>query len=122
MNFQITSIPDLCSSYVQEGLLLTLMWYLILTDICGRTQKDRFTCPGVNTYFTAAVLFGSLGAKKVFGTGGLYTPLLSAFPVGFLIPIIYYYATKRIAPTHWLRQVHPVLLLTGAHAWSPVSA
>ncbi|KAL4964051.1 OPT oligopeptide transporter protein-domain-containing protein [Aspergillus stella-maris] len=97
MNFQITHIPNICES----------------------NQKDRFTCPGVNTYFTAAVLFGSIGAKKVFGTGGQYTALLSAFPIGFAIPIIIYYAQKRLPRTHWFTKFHPVMFLNGGVHWSP---
>ncbi|RKU43923.1 hypothetical protein DL546_000685 [Coniochaeta pulveracea] len=97
MNFQITKIPDLCETY----------------------QKDRFTCPGVNTYFTAAVLFGSVGARKVFGTGGQYTTLLSAFPVGFALPFVFYYLQKRVRRDHWFSKVHPVMLVAGGIHWSP---
>ncbi|PLB50379.1 OPT oligopeptide transporter [Aspergillus steynii IBT 23096] len=97
MNFQIRNIPDLCEE----------------------NQKDRFTCPGVNTYFTAAVLFGSIGAKKVFGAGGQYTALLSAFPIGLALPFVFYYAQKRVPQTHWFRRVHPVMLLAGGIHWSP---
>ncbi|KAL4950333.1 OPT oligopeptide transporter protein-domain-containing protein [Aspergillus filifer] len=91
MNFQITHIPNICES----------------------NQKDRFNCPGVNTYFTAAVLFGGIGAKEVFGTGGQYTALLSAFPIGFAIHFIIYYSQKRLPRTHWLTKFHPVMFLNG---------
>lgn len=84
-------------------------------------QKDRFSCPGVNTYFTAAVLFGSLGARKVFGSGGIYTALLSAFPVGFAIPILFYVFQRRFPRTHWVAKIHPVMILSGGISWSPVS-
>ncbi|KAL3478476.1 OPT oligopeptide transporter protein-domain-containing protein [Aspergillus californicus] len=97
MNFQITNIADICQS----------------------TQKDRFTCPGVNTYFTAAVLFGSVGAKKVFGANGQYTALLSAFPIGFAFPIIVYFVQKRVPRTHWFSKFHPVMFLNGGVHWSP---
>ncbi|KAK1529818.1 OPT oligopeptide transporter [Colletotrichum paranaense] len=97
MNFQISNIPDLCST----------------------NQKDRFTCPGVNTYFTAAVLFGSLGARKVFGSGGIYTALLSAFPVGFALPFIFYYFQRKFPRTHWFAKIHPVMILSGGISWSP---
>jgi OPT family small oligopeptide transporter len=97
MNFQITKIDDLCSS----------------------TQANKFTCPGINSYFTAAVLFGSLGARKVFGTGGLYTALLSAFPVGLSLPLLFYYAQKRVPAHHWAKKIHPVILLSGGLVWSP---
>ncbi|TIC90155.1 Oligopeptide transporter 2 [Colletotrichum higginsianum] len=97
MNFQIENIPDLCST----------------------NQKDRFTCPGVNTYFTAAVLFGSLGARKVFGSGGIYTALLSAFPVGFAVPFIFYFFQRKFPRTHWFSKIHPVMILSGGISWSP---
>lgn len=97
MNFQILHIPDICES----------------------DQKDKFTCPGVQSYFTAAVLFGSLGARKVWGTGAQYTAMLAAFPVGFAFPILYYYATRRLPKTHWLNYIHPVVIFSGGHMWSP---
>ncbi|KAG8672374.1 hypothetical protein FPOAC1_005641 [Fusarium poae] len=97
MNFQIRNIPDIC----QSG------------------QKDRFTCPGVESYFTAAVLFGSLAPQRVFGKGGMYTALLAAFPVGLAFPVLYYYATRRLPKTHFLTKLHPVVILSGGHIWSP---
>ncbi|KAL4806529.1 OPT oligopeptide transporter protein-domain-containing protein [Aspergillus unguis] len=97
MNFQITRIPDLCEP----------------------NQPDRFTCPGLQSYFTAAVLFGSLGARRVFGSGAQYTALLAAFPVGLAVPVIHYYATSRLPRTHILTKIHPVVLITGGTAWSP---
>ncbi|KAH6879423.1 OPT oligopeptide transporter protein-domain-containing protein [Thelonectria olida] len=97
MNFQITRIPDICE-----------------TD-----QKDKFSCPGVESYFTAAVLFGSLAPRRVFGQGAQYTALLAAFPVGLAFPIIYYYATRKLPRTHWLTKIHPVVIFSGGHTWSP---
>ncbi|KAH7066492.1 OPT oligopeptide transporter [Paraphoma chrysanthemicola] len=90
-----------------------------ISDLCETNQKDRFTCPGVNTYFTAAVLFGSLGARKVFGTGGIYTTLLSAFPIGFALPILFYFFQRKLPRTHWVAKIHPVMLMSGGSNWSP---
>ncbi|KAM0233878.1 hypothetical protein ACHAPO_006746 [Fusarium lateritium] len=97
MNFQIRNIPDICES----------------------GQKDRFTCPGVESYFTAAVLFGSLAPQRVFGKGGMYTALLAAFPVGLAFPVLYYYATRKLPKTHFLTKLHPVVIFSGGHIWSP---
>ncbi|KAL4880727.1 OPT oligopeptide transporter protein-domain-containing protein [Aspergillus karnatakaensis] len=83
MNFQITHIPDICSP----------------------TQRDRFTCPGLQSYFTAAVLFGSLSAKRIFGAGAQYTALLAAFPAGLALPPLLYYSTRHLPPTHWLTKI-----------------
>ncbi|GJD03453.1 OPT oligopeptide transporter [Colletotrichum higginsianum] len=121
MNFQIENIPDLCSTAVLRRLDLLNVRGIPLTELCPtcRNQKDRFTCPGVNTYFTAAVLFGSLGARKVFGSGGIYTALLSAFPVGFAVPFIFYFFQRKFPRTHWFSKIHPVMILSGGISWSP---
>ncbi|CAG7921931.1 unnamed protein product [Penicillium olsonii] len=96
MNFQITKIPDMCQP----------------------DQKDRFTCRGVNTYFTAAVLFGSLGARKMFGAKGTYATLLSAFPIGLALPFVFYFIQKRLPRNHWFGKIHPVMFLSGGIHWS----
>ncbi|KAF2173471.1 hypothetical protein M409DRAFT_15752 [Zasmidium cellare ATCC 36951] len=88
-------------------------------DICESTQAARFTCPGVNVYFSAAVQFGSMGAKKVFGSGGQYTILLSAFPIGLSIPLILYLAQRKLPKEHWARKIHPVAFLSGGLVWTP---
>lgn len=97
LNFQLTEIPDVCEA----------------------GQKNRFTCPGINTFFTAAVLWGTLGPHKMFGSGGQYTWLLVGFPIGLILPFIIYYAQKKLPKLAWLRQVHPVVLLYGPLSWSP---
>jgi hypothetical protein len=55
----------------------------------------------------------------MFGPGGQYTELLIGFPVGFVIPIIFYFAMKRFPRQSWLRQVHPIPLIAGGIAWAP---
>ncbi|GME41079.1 opt oligopeptide transporter [Neofusicoccum parvum] len=107
----------LVSAFVCTGVMNFQMRNI--HDICESDQKDKFTCPGVNTYFTAAVLFGSMGARKVFGKGGQYTALLSAFPVGAAVPIIFFLIQRRLPKTHWFRRAHPIPLLNGGSLWSP---
>lgn len=121
MNFQIREIPNVCDAH----------------------QKDRFTCPGINTFFTAAVLWGTLGPQKMFGKGGMYTWLLIGFPIGFILPfgmpsrtlqeiytchsilispsLVVYYARKRFPKATILRSIHPVVILAGGLIWAPVS-
>ncbi|KAK0609299.1 Sexual differentiation process protein isp4 [Lasiodiplodia hormozganensis] len=97
MNFQMNNIADVCESY----------------------QANHFTCPGINTFFTAAVLWGTIGPIKVFGKGGQYTWLLIGFPIGFFLPILVYYARKKWPKTHWLRFIHPVCIFNGPIQWAP---
>ncbi|KAF2709098.1 OPT oligopeptide transporter [Pleomassaria siparia CBS 279.74] len=115
--FAAQTVAVVISSFVSTAVMNFQMDRI--KDLCEANQSSKFTCPGVNTYFTAAVLFGSLGARKVFGSGGIYTVLLSAFPVGFILPFLFYAFQRKYPRTHWVSKVHPVMLLYGGVQWSP---
>ncbi|KAK8252420.1 OPT oligopeptide transporter protein-domain-containing protein [Phyllosticta capitalensis] len=90
-----------------------------IEDVCKEDQKNGFTCPDVNTFFTATVIWGTIGPKKLFGTNGLYKSLLIAFPVGFVLPVFIYMAQRKFPQHKWLRQASAVVLLHGASRWAP---
>lgn len=90
-----------------------------IDGVCTQHAPNHFTCPGINTFFTAAVLWGTIGPKKVFGAGGQYTALLVGFPIGAVLPIIFWLLQRRFKKQRWLRQMHPVAMLYGALTWAP---
>ena len=94
LNYQMTKIPDVCTP----------------------GQKDHFTCPGVNTFFTASVLWGTLGPKKMFGAGAIYNGLLWCFLIGALLPIPFYYLSRK-----WkgFQYFHAPVFLYGGLVWAP---
>lgn len=110
-------VATIVSSLVCTGVLNFQMNQI--EGVCTPTQKDHYTCPGINQFFTAAVLWGTIGPKKVFGKGGQYSALLVGFPIGFVIPIIIYWAQKKFTKQSWLRQTHAVAMLYGALIWAP---
>jgi OPT family small oligopeptide transporter len=99
LNFQMTQIPGVCTA----------------------GQKDHYTCPAINQFFTAAVLWGTVGPKKVFGSGGMYTWLLVGFPIGVLLPVVLFYLRKHLPKQRWLRNIHPPVIFYGAIYYAPVS-
>lgn len=82
------------------------------------TQRS---CPGNNTFFTAAVLWGTIGPLKVFGAHGQYAATLLGWPLGVITPIILYFLVKKYPHHRFLRQVHPVALWTGPLSFAPYS-
>lgn len=110
-------IATLVSSFVCIGVLNFQINEI--PDVCEPDQKNRFTCPGINTFFTAAVLWGTLGPQKMYGKNGQYTLSLIGFPIGLVLPIIVYFAQKKLPKQKWLRQVHPVVLIYGPLSWAP---
>jgi OPT family small oligopeptide transporter len=94
LNYQMTQIPDVCTP----------------------NQKDRFTCPGVNTYFTASVLWGTLGPKKMYGPGAIYNSLLWCFLIGAIMPIPFYYLRNK---SKLFKYFHTPVFFHGSLLWAP---
>ncbi len=90
-----------------------------IPGVCTMDAPNRFTCPYVTSFFTASVLWGTIGPRKVFGEGGMYSLLLLGFPVGAIIALGFWYIKKKFPKHTWLRQVHPVVMLHGATHWAP---
>jgi len=81
--------------------------------ICTADATFNFTCPGQTQYFTAAVFWGTLSPKRLFGPGNRYNMMLLGFPAGVIIVLAYWAARKRWPRWSKLRQIHPVILCQG---------
>ncbi|CZT50608.1 related to sexual differentiation process protein isp4 [Rhynchosporium secalis] len=116
-----TFCAQLAATFVSTFVCIGVLNFQInqIKDVCTPDQVNKFTCPGINTFFTAAVLWGTLGPHKMFGKNGQYSALLVGFPIGLAVPIIIYYAQKKFPKQNWLRQIHPVVMFYGALTWAP---
>lgn len=89
-----------------------------ISDYCAADQKQKFTCPDAKTFYSASVLWGVIGPKKVFD--GLYPVLKWCFLIGFLLAFpciaIKKYGTKKFTI---LKYFEPVLIIGGFLNWAP---
>lgn len=114
VTFACQVVATVVSSFVCTAILNFQMTQI--NDVCSPTQKDHFTCPGINTFFTASVLWGTLGPKRMFGGGAIYDGLLYCFLIGAALPIPFYVLRKRFKMFEY---VHLPVLLTGGLIWAP---
>ncbi|KAJ7159352.1 OPT-domain-containing protein [Mycena crocata] len=114
LTFWAQIYATIISSFVCTGILNFQMTKI--ADVCTPDQKDHFTCPDINTFFTASVLWGSLGPKRMFGAGGIYNGLLYFFLIGAILPFPVYFLRKRFKVLEYL---HIPVLLTGGLSWAP---
>jgi len=68
---------------------------LIISSICTPDQPGSYTCPGGNVFFTASVIWGAIGPRRIFSPGSLYSPLLWYFFLGAVLPFVTYFAARR---------------------------
>ncbi|TQV97800.1 OPT oligopeptide transporter family [Cordyceps javanica] len=98
-----------------------LKFQMDLKNVCQENAPMRFTCPGPNTFFTASVLWGTIGPIKVFGKDGQYRWLLMGFPIGILLVLASWGLKKAMPNSRALRQVHIVAAIAGSLQWTPYS-
>ncbi|KAJ6496043.1 OPT-domain-containing protein [Mycena sanguinolenta] len=99
LTFSAQIYATVISTFVCTGILNFQMTKI--PGVCTPDQPNHFTCPDVNALFTASVLWGVLGPKRMFGPGGLYNAL----------------AWKVKA----LEYLHIPVLLSGGLVWAPYS-
>lgn len=42
-----------------------------IPDICSPHQKDFFTCPNLDVFFTSSIIWGGIGPRRLFSSGAL---------------------------------------------------
>jgi OPT family oligopeptide transporter len=88
--------------------------------VCTHGQKDGFICPGSTTFFTASVLWGVIGPRRVFSIGAPYSGLLWFFPIGAVLPIPFYFLSRRFPRSFW-RYINVPIALAGLSSMPPAS-
>ncbi|KDQ62166.1 hypothetical protein JAAARDRAFT_65967 [Jaapia argillacea MUCL 33604] len=114
VTFAAQVVATAVSTFVCVGILNFQMTGI--ADVCSPLQVDHFTCPGINTFFTASVLWGTLGPKRMFGAGAIYNGLLYCFLIGFASPFIFFYLGKRFKV---FERFHLPVFFAGSLIWAP---
>lgn len=116
--FAAQMIATFISTFVCTGVIA---FQVNIENICQPNAPMRFYCPGPTTFFTASVLWGTIGPLKVFGHKGQYKELLLGFPIGIVLTVVLYFLLKRFPKNRLLRQFHPVAFWYGGINWAPYS-
>lgn len=105
-------------------VLMTLLLQLVVLnylfsavdDYCAVDNKQKFTCPSTNVFFSALVVWGVIGPRKVFGA--LYPQLRWCALVGavMVVPCL---MIRHWLPRRYKRYFQPILVLGGFHHFAP---
>ncbi|PWN53995.1 putative oligopeptide transporter [Violaceomyces palustris] len=89
-------------------------------DLCSPTQPHRFTCPHINVFYTASLIWGTIGPDRVFGKGSIYSPVYYALILGALIPIPFWLLARRY-PKSWVKYISWPIIFSGTSYMPPAS-
>ncbi|ODQ82734.1 hypothetical protein BABINDRAFT_30745 [Babjeviella inositovora NRRL Y-12698] len=109
---------QMLATIIQCFVTLGVMNWLLsnIDGLCTPHQAQKFSCPGDRTFFSASVLWGVIGPKRVFN--GLYPILKWCFLIGALLPFPCY-AFKRYGPKSFTRAFQPTLIIGGFLIYAP---
>lgn len=111
---RVMFMAQIISTLISGVINLSTATWLVNTrpNICT-PDGFPFTCRSTKTFYSASIIWGAIGPARVFGNvqGALYSPVQWGFLVGALLPIPFWYASRRFPDVAWLKYVHwPVLL------------
>ncbi|KAG0328110.1 hypothetical protein BG000_000645 [Podila horticola] len=111
---RVMFMAQIVSTVISGIINLSTATWLIHTrpNVCTKAGFP-FTCRSTHTFYSASVIWGAIGPARVFGNldGALYSPVQWGFLVGAILPIPFWYASKKFPHIAWLKYVHwPVLL------------
>ncbi|KAF3985775.1 hypothetical protein FT663_04177 [Candidozyma haemuli var. vulneris] len=109
---------QMLSMFINCFVSLAVMNFMIdnVEDYCTPQSNQKFYCPSSNVFFSASVLWGTIGPKKVFG--GLYPLLEWCFLMGAAatIPCILF---KKFGPKKYTKYFQPTLIIGGMLVYAP---
>ena len=113
--FRAQVLSIFIASFIQLGVL-NFQLNGGIRDYCSPTNAQKFTCPNGRTFYSASVLWGVIGPKKVFT--GLYPILQWCFLIGFLLafPCI---VMKKYAPRKYMKYFEPSVIIGGCLHYAP---
>ncbi|KAK9367899.1 OPT oligopeptide transporter protein-domain-containing protein [Lipomyces kononenkoae] len=86
-------------------------------SLCAPDQSNRFTCPFPNALYTATLVWGVVGPRRMFGE--LYPILKWSFLIGVCIgaPVYYIrlYAMRRFP---FVKNFNPIMFIAGMSWWN----
>ncbi|KAF9955105.1 hypothetical protein BGZ72_004015 [Mortierella alpina] len=111
---RVMFMAQIVSTLISGVINLSTATWLVNTrpNICT-PDGFPFTCRSTKTFYSASIIWGAIGPARVFGNvqGALYSPVQWGFLVGALLPIPFWYASRKFPDVAWLKYVHwPVLL------------
>ncbi|PHH61762.1 hypothetical protein CDD81_7973 [Ophiocordyceps australis] len=116
-----TFVAQIVATFVSTIVCIGVLNFQMMSidGVCTPNAHYKLTCPGVNTFFTASVLWGTVGPDKIFGHNGQYSATLVGFPLGVVIVVVFWALSNKFPHWTWTRQIHPVAIMYGGIVWAP---
>ncbi|KAK9895732.1 putative oligopeptide transporter [Cystobasidium minutum MCA 4210] len=110
VTFSIQITATVLAAFIQAGMKEGLLKGV--PDLCAADQAAGLSCPTTRAIFNSSIVWGLIGAKRIFGDGSPYSALLWALLVGAALPCLFW-VTSRYYKARWIRLVNIPVMLSG---------
>nr|XP_018261119.1 OPT family small oligopeptide transporter [Kwoniella dejecticola CBS 10117]OBR83277.1 OPT family small oligopeptide transporter [Kwoniella dejecticola CBS 10117] len=93
---------------MQVGLNVLQWLFSNIEGICT-LDSERWWCPSTRTFFSASVLYGLIGPKRLFGPGSLYRHLEWFYLLGGVMPLVTFFLSRKWPRSGWGYVCWPVV-------------
>lgn len=102
--FKVQVAATVVASFTQIGVLNWMFAYI--PSLCTPEAINGFSCPIARVHFNGSILWGVVGPQRFFGVGALYRPLIWAFLIGAVAPLIVWVIGRRSSPSSLWRKIN----------------
>ncbi|ORZ06653.1 OPT family small oligopeptide transporter [Absidia repens] len=113
--FHVQIIGTAIAGVINLGVARWLME--TIPNICT-LEGYPFTCSSAQTFYSASIIWGAIGPRRMFASDSPYSPTLYFFLIGFILPIPFYLLSKRY-PNSWVKYVHIPLIFNATGMMPP---
>ncbi|CAG7956299.1 unnamed protein product [Penicillium salamii] len=97
--FVAQGVATILGALTQVGVTLWMLGHI--AGICESGQPSGFTCPNGRTLYSASVIWGLVGPRRLYSVGKIYSPLLHFFWIGALIPLVTFLLYRHTRCRFW---------------------
>jgi OPT family oligopeptide transporter len=90
-----------------------------IKGVCTPSAQAKFYCPATSVFFTASVIWGTIGPTRMYRKDGPYFVLMFGVLIGAFLPFPFYLLTRRFPKSKFIRGIHIPILLYGSTNWAP---
>lgn len=113
--FWVQTVGTIIAGFIN---LATAKWLMSSVENICTTEGYPFTCPSAHTFYSASVIWGTIGPGNMFGNGSPYSSMNWFFLIGFILPIPFYFLSKKYPNSLW-KYVHIPLIFNATGMMPP---
>ncbi|KAF9580759.1 hypothetical protein BGW38_002460 [Lunasporangiospora selenospora] len=113
--FIFQMVGTMTAALVSMGTTTYLMGNI--EGICTEAAYP-FTCPSASLFGASSIVWGVVGPLKFLAPSSMYYPIVWFFFAGFLIPVPFFFLTRKY-PNSWFKNVNMAAFMLGGGPYPP---